>query len=106
MRLPPLRRGQFVALLSIALLMIIVTPMTLYLDLFSPFGKFWKYSDFQSIELNTPYGKARIEYDDYGNPTITAENMESLFYATGYVQAKDRLFQMDLQRRLMRGELS
>lgn len=106
MGLPPLKRGQFVALLSIALLMIIVTPMTLYLDLFSPFGKFWKYSDFQSLELNTPYGKAVIEYDEYGNPTITAENMNSLFYATGYVQAKDRLFQMDLQRRLMKGELS
>ncbi len=106
MKLRQLKRGEFLSLLSIALLMIVVIPLTLYLDLFAPFGKFWKYSEQNHIELSTPYGKAVIDYDDYGNPTIEAENLRSLFYAVGYAQAKDRLFQMDLQRRLMRGQLS
>ncbi len=106
MKLRQLKRGEFLSLLSIALLMIVVIPLTLYLDLFAPFGKFWKYSEQSHIELETPYGKAVIDYDEYGNPTINAENLKSLFYAVGYAQAKDRLFQMDLQRRLMRGQLS
>ncbi len=106
MKLRQLKRGEFLSLLSIALLMIVVTPLTLYLDLFAPFGKFWKYSEQNHIELDTPYGKAVIDYDDHGNPAIEAENLRSLFYAVGYAQAKDRLFQMDLQRRMMRGELS
>ncbi len=106
MKLRQLKRGEFFSLLSIALLMIIVSPLVLYLDLFAPFGKFWKYSEQSFIELNTPYGRAVIEYDEYGTPKIEADNLKSLFYAAGYVQAKDRLFQMDLQRRLMRGQLS
>ena len=106
MKLKQLKRGEFLSLLSIALLMIVVIPLSLYLDLFAPFGKFWKYSEQSHIELDTPYGKAVIDYDEYGNPEIEAENFRSLFYAVGYAQAKDRLFQMDLQRRLMRGQLS
>ncbi|WP_048090610.1 penicillin acylase family protein [Geoglobus acetivorans] len=106
MRLRPLRRGEFFSLLSVAILLILISPMYDYMNLFAPFGQFWKFHEVDKIELTTPYGKAVIEYDEYGVPHITADNLESLFYATGYAQAKDRLFQMDLQRRLMKGQLS
>lgn len=56
--------------------------------------------------VESPYGGATVRYDRRGVPHITAENERALAFATGYVQARDRLFQMDLQRRLMAGNLS
>ena len=47
-----------------------------------------------------------IERDAAGIPTITAQNRKDLAFATGYVHAQDRYFQMDLIRRRAAGELS
>jgi penicillin G amidase len=44
--------------------------------------------------------------DEYGIPHIQAKNEHDLFLAQGYVQAQDRLFQMDLSRRQASGRLS
>ncbi len=44
--------------------------------------------------------------DRFGVPHIHAENDHDLYFAQGYVHAQDRLFQMDLERRVARGELS
>ncbi len=106
MKLKILDLKTLVGVLSIILLLIIISQFAFYLNLFSPFGDFWKFHESRNLELSTPYGMAHVRYDEYGIPEITADNMNSLFYATGYVQAKDRLFQMDLQRRLMKGQLS
>jgi hypothetical protein len=43
--------------------------------------------------------------DRWGVPHIYAETEEDLFFAQGYVQAQDRLFQMDAQRRAGYGRL-
>lgn len=48
----------------------------------------------------------RIERDSRGVPTIAALDRDDLAYATGFVHAQDRFFQMDLSRRLAAGELS
>ncbi len=48
----------------------------------------------------------RIERDSRGVPTIEAVNRLDLAYATGFVHAQDRFFQMDLSRRLAAGELA
>src|SRR5579872_4957646 len=37
--------------------------------------------------------------DRWGVPHITAQNEHDLFFAQGFVQAQDRLFQMDLWRK-------
>ncbi|MFC7203889.1 penicillin acylase family protein [Haloferax namakaokahaiae] len=57
-------------------------------------------------EVQSPYGEATVWYDDDGVPHVEADSEEALYYAVGYVQAQDRLFQMDLQRRLISGRLS
>jgi penicillin amidase len=57
-------------------------------------------------EVENPYGVATVRYDADGVPHITASNDQALAFAVGYVHARDRLFQMDLQRRLMAGNLS
>ncbi|WP_255149599.1 penicillin acylase family protein [Halorarius halobius] len=59
-----------------------------------------------ATSVESPYGTATVRYDDDGVPHVSAENEQALAYAVGYVQARDRLFQMDLQRRLMRGRLA
>jgi len=44
--------------------------------------------------------------DKWGVPHIFAKDMHDLMFASGYVQAQDRLFQMDLLRRAAEGRLS
>lgn len=47
-----------------------------------------------------------VRYDDRGIPHIKAGNEPDLYRALGFVQAHDRLFQMEMARRLARGELA
>ncbi|MFA6469105.1 MAG: penicillin acylase family protein [Bacteroidota bacterium] len=48
----------------------------------------------------------KIYRDEFGVPHINAQNEYDLFFAQGYVQAQDRLWQMDLTRRAGEGRLS
>ena len=48
----------------------------------------------------------RVVRDRWGVPHIYAGNQDDLFFAQGFVQAQDRLFQMDLWRRSVQGRLS
>lgn len=52
------------------------------------------------------HAAVRISRDWRGVPTIDATDRVSLAYATGFVHAQDRFFQMDLARRLAAGELA
>lgn len=47
-----------------------------------------------------------VERDNWGVPHIRAASLEDLAEAQGYVIAQDRLWQMDLLRRVARGRLS
>ena len=44
--------------------------------------------------------------DRWGVPHIYAQNIDDLFFAQGFVQAQDRLWQMDMYRRTWSGELA
>jgi penicillin amidase len=44
--------------------------------------------------------------DDRGVPHVIAGNEHDLFFAQGYVEASDRLFQMDVLRRFILGQLA
>jgi penicillin amidase len=48
----------------------------------------------------------RILRDRWGVPHVAAASQDDLFFAQGFVQAQDRLFQMDLWRRSVQGRLS
>lgn len=47
-----------------------------------------------------------VFYDEYGIPHIYAQNASDAYFSLGYVHAQDRLFQMDLLRRVGSGRLS
>ncbi len=58
------------------------------------------------VELQHLQGSVTVRYDERGVPHIRAENETDLYRALGYVHAQDRLFQMEVLRRLARGELA
>ncbi|WP_283182091.1 penicillin acylase family protein [Pseudomonas svalbardensis] len=58
------------------------------------------------VELQHLQGSVTVRYDERGIPHIRAENETDLYRALGYVHAQDRLFQMEVLRRLARGELA
>lgn len=47
-----------------------------------------------------------IKFDEYGIPSILCENDDDCAIVLGYLHARDRFFQMDVRRRLVRGRLS
>jgi penicillin amidase len=50
--------------------------------------------------------EVRVVRDRWGIPHIYAKNVDDLFFAQGFVQAQDRLFQIDLWRRSTQGRLA
>ena len=58
------------------------------------------------VELYTLKEPVTVRYDERGVPHIRAGNQLDMYRALGYVQAQDRLFQMEIMRRLARGELA
>jgi penicillin G amidase len=62
-----------------------------------------KTSGIIETDVTTP---VEIYRDEYGVPHIIAATMEDLFFAHGYAQAQDRLWQMDMSRRGVGGKLS
>jgi penicillin amidase len=61
----------------------------------------------QSTELReSPYGPVQLGIDSLGIPHIYAENDAAAAFATGYLHARDRLFQMEMLMRTVKGQLS
>lgn len=59
-----------------------------------------------SLELEGLHDKVEIVFDYYGVPHIYANNEEDAYFALGYVHAQDRLFQMEMTRRVASGRLA
>ncbi len=56
-----------------------------------------------SLALTAP---VEVRRDERSVPHIRARNEHDMFFAQGYVEASDRLFQLDLLRRFVYGQLS
>ncbi|GAA0655313.1 penicillin acylase family protein [Salarchaeum japonicum] len=103
------RRGLVAAIVGGGAAAGAMSPVSSYLRRFAPFsGRAWAdAADRTNDRVRSPYGPATVAYDDeYGVPTIEADDERALYFATGYVHGANRLFQLDLQRRQMRGQLS
>jgi len=59
-----------------------------------------------SLALSQLEAAVTVHYDERGVPHITAKNETDLYRALGFVHAQDRLFQMEMARRIARGELA
>ena len=58
------------------------------------------------IELPGLIGDVDVYTDNYGAPHVFAQNELDLFYSSGFLMARERLFQMSLSAATGRGELS
>lgn len=58
------------------------------------------------ITLSNIENETSVYFDDYGIPHIYAQNQYDASTALGYVHAQDRLWQMELMRRIAPGRLS
>ncbi|WNW01525.1 penicillin acylase family protein [Tenacibaculum sp. HL-MS23] len=58
------------------------------------------------LELSAISDKVTVHYDEVGVPHIEAKNQQDAYTALGYVHAQDRLWQMELIRRIAAGRLA
>ncbi len=86
-----------------------IPPLAKFLD---PFNGFWANAEskVQASENNLIIEglkeQVEIHFDDQMIPHIFAKNDHDLYFAQGYLTAKDRLWQMDFQTRFASGRLS
>ncbi len=78
----------------------------------NPTTGFWQNAESKNIlatenlKLTGLLDKVVIRYDDHRIPHIFAQNDHDAYYAQGYVTARDRLWEMDIQTRKASGRLS
>lgn len=95
-----LKKGITIGLTIILILLLIVSSIAIYiLQRSLPDSKGEKIL----TGLNSP---VTVYRDQAGTPHIEAESLKDLYMAQGFVTAQDRIFQMDLSRRLASGRLS
>ena len=98
----------FSSLIKILLILFLILSPTIYL--------YWKTQNFYTGEfelssLNTGLeiknnDEIKIYTDEYGFPHIKANSVEDAYFGLGFAQAKNRLWQIDMNRRIARGKLS
>ncbi|TGM55010.1 penicillin acylase family protein [Leptospira biflexa] len=92
-------------MISLVLLLILSLPVTLHI-------LFWglvslKAPRYQGeIRSEKLSAKATVIRDANGIPHIVGEDAKSAYFALGFTMAQDRIFQMELQRRIGKGELT
>jgi len=59
-----------------------------------------------TISMEGLKSAVEVRTDDHGIPHIFAQDEDDLFFAQGFITARERMFQMDLTRLAGRGELS
>ena len=80
-------------------LMVIILAIVIYLQTTKPV-----YSG--SISLSGLKEKVTVYHDDYGIPHIYGNNPNDVYHTLGYLTAQERLFQMEMLRRVSSGRLS
>lgn len=81
--------------------------------LLDPFGGFWAnaeptdrtFSD-EQLTLNGLQAPVSVRFDTLGVPHVFAQNDHDLYFAQGYLTARDRLWQMEFQTHAAAGRLS
>ena len=108
-------KSVLTGLFALALIIVLNTkfgdipPLAKFLD---PFQGFWKNAEGKKqnpekeLTIEGLKGSVEIRFDDQMVPHIFADNNYDLYFAQGFITAKDRLWQMDFQTRFASGRLS
>ena len=107
---PPPLRGRRLAVRILLLLVLALSPIVviaaaflLYVQSGVAAGAVEPAGTLSGFALRGP---VRIVRDDRGIPHVRARSERDLYFAEGYLQGADRLFQLDIYRRLVAGRLS
>lgn len=85
---------------------ILLATIIFLIIIFVVFGLLHKPNYNGSLELQRLDKEVKVYFDDIGVPHIYAENQKDAYVALGYLHAQDRLWQMELMRRIAAGRLS
>ena len=111
----PLIRFAISALITFALIFLLnkkwgpIPPLGKFL---SPQHGFWQNAESSNEDFNADLnfpdlkGKVNVYFDERLVPHVFADNDEDLYFAQGYLHAKFRLFQMELQTMYAAGRLT
>ncbi|SFJ89656.1 penicillin amidase [Halobacillus dabanensis] len=99
----PGRRWKKAAWWTIGIIVLLIVSTVVFVNAYTPRSLPETSGEVQMDGLSAP---VTITRDNEGVPHIKAENELDLFMAQGFVQAQDRLFQMELARRQASGRLS
>jgi penicillin amidase len=94
-----MKRLKKILLIVLILLIVIVLALLVYLQTTKP--KYEGEASLANISKSTT-----VYFDEYGVPHIYANNQKDAMTTLGYVHAQDRLWQMELMRRIAPGRLS
>ncbi len=97
------RRGPKIIAWTAAIILILASMLVLFVSVYTS-RSLPKTSG--TITLEGLVDEVEVIRDSSGVPHIKASNEQDLYMAQGYIQAQDRLFQMDLSRRQASGRLS
>ena len=86
--------------LSVLLILVLIAAFILI------YGFYLKPKYDGEIALNSIQKETTVYFDDYGIPHIYAQSQKDAMTTLGYVHAQDRLWQMELMRRIAPGRLS
>jgi len=98
-----MNRGKKVIIGLIILILVLAVAVFLYVNNLAKSG-LPQYSG--TLQLKGLSQSVNVYRDEYGIPHIFAKNEKDLYLATGFVMAQDRMWQMDLLRRVTTGRLS
>ena len=103
------RSGRWLGIFGLIVVLLVVVAAAVFLYERYSAGKEMRESLPQLDGSLTVYGlkgPVTVERDAHGVPHIQASSLDDLVFAQGFVTAQDRLWQMDLLRRLTAGDLA
>jgi penicillin amidase len=86
--------------------LIVFLLIALFISVALIYGFFSKPKYDGELQVTTIQKETKVYFDDFGVPHIYASSSKDAMVALGYVHAQDRLWQMELMRRIAAGRLS
>ena len=87
-------------------LLVIISILTLLILVVVGYAFYSKPAYEGELQLKNIDKETTVYFDEFGVPHIYAESQKDAMEALGYVHAQDRLWQMELMRRIAPGRLS
>ena len=97
---------------SLSILLLVTLIITGLGSLLSPIGGIWNssnqayYPEYMEVKDSSLGSTVTVYRDHMGIPRIYAASEADFAFAIGYLQAQDRLFSIDIERRFVKGQIS